>query len=80
MIEHLLHEPLDRLAGLDAQFLGHAGLLQTGFVHQFRQRRDAGGRAEREHQPVRVGDIPASLPAGVDGDDDLRVRPGRVRD
>ena len=78
VVEDLLEEPLDRLAGLVAQLLGHPGLLQPGLVDDLGQGRHAVGAGEGQEQQERAGNFAAALPAGIDGDDDLRVGPGRV--
>ena len=50
VIEHLLDEALDGLAGLVAQVLGDPALLQAGLVDQVGDGGDAGGRGQRQQQ------------------------------
>ena len=78
LIEDLLQEPLYRLAGLVAQLLGDARLLQAGFVNDLGEGRHAGWAGQGEKQQERPGNFPAAPPARVDWDNNLRVGPGRV--
>ena len=78
VVEHLLDEALDRLARLDAQLLGHAGLAQPGLVHQIGQGARPLRPTERDQQAERIGDLAGPLPVRVDRDQDLGVGPGWV--
>ncbi len=78
VVEHLLDEALDGLAGLIAKVLCDAGLLQAGLVDQVRHCFDARGRSQGQKQAERVGHVAASLPARIDRDDHLGVGPGGV--
>ena len=80
MIEHLLDEPLHRLPGLVPQVLGHAGLLQAGLIDQLGDFLHASRADERQEQPERIRHFPAAFPIGIEREDHLRVRPGRIGD
>ena len=80
MVEDLLDEPLDRLACLNPQLLGDPGLLKPGLVDDVRQGLHTLRAARASEQEERIRDLPVSFPAWIQGDDDLRVGPGRVGD
>ncbi|MEW6490833.1 MAG: hypothetical protein AB1578_23340, partial [Thermodesulfobacteriota bacterium] len=78
VIQHLLDEAFDGLAGLDPEVLGDPGLLEARLLHELGHRPDALGGGQGQEEPVGVGEIAASLPVGVDGDSDLGAGTRRV--
>jgi len=80
MIQHRLNESLDGLAGLDPQFLRDPSLLQASLFRQLRDRPQPRRTGQSEQQHVGLRNVPADPPLGLDGQDDLGVRPGRIRE